>query len=473
MNKKINNKTHTFNKSKLTLAVFFATSCSLISSQSFAADLVASSTSPQVTFIDTTLGNADPTMRIENEGGISFGSMLFQDLVGANNHNVITYSGTEGITANENSLTIDSLGNVILGDGMIQLLKSNNSPNSMVVDSSGDINLADGSVFIDRSANRMGIGTIIPDDILHLETTSSSFRFLMETSATKWNFNPGSSGFWLRRDSPSAANPVKIQNDSPNDSLVANAIGIGMGTVAPETALHVKRDDAVVTVEDTASGGVKNILQLKRPGSVGFVMEDTALGQAWDFRTAGNGGFLVSNIGVPGSKIQVNLDGSVFLNGGGFSLNGNSNNVIVAGTHTAVQHIASSSREVKKDFAKVDGKAVMDKIKNLEVTEWRYKDEAAQGKHIGPMAEDFYNLFNLGADDKHVSATDMASIAIVAAKELQKKSEAIRSETQALKAENTLLKERLASLEKLVSNLASSGNTLPEKGDNIAELKKQ
>ena len=56
------------------------------------------------------------------------------------------------------------------------------------------------------------------------------------------------------------------------------------------------------------------------------------------------------------------------------------------------------------------------------------------------MTEDFYVMFNLDPDNKHVAATDMASIA---AKELQKKTEVMNTETQQLRNENTELKKNV------------------------------
>jgi len=73
------------------------------------------------------------------------------------------------------------------------------------------------------------------------------------------------------------------------------------------------------------------------------------------------------------------------------------------------------------------------------------------------MAEDFYSLFKLGPDNKHINPNDLASVAIIAAKELQ--------------AENEKLKSRLESLEKLVTNLAAGDTLLPKNGNKIV-LKK-
>jgi hypothetical protein len=61
-------------------------------------------------------------------------------------------------------------------------------------------------------------------------------------------------------------------------------------------------------------------------------------------------------------------------------------------------------------------------------------------KHIGPMAQDFYNLFSLGNNDKSISTIDPAGIALAAIKEQQK-------QIEDLKQQNADLKKRLETLE--------------------------
>lgn len=372
-------------------------------------------------------------------------------------------------------------------------------------DSVGTTASADGAIVIGSDATNSGLNAIgIGQDSKNTGDFSSNVGAFSEAHSEfsiSMGFGAGSNDVPVTDSASSIAigNFAKIGVASPgaiaiggdlNSSLkgaeasAPGAIALGANVVNDvadsmliNVPFRIETDAApgispVFIVESTKdSVGVRNVIQLKNNGGVGFELRDTNLDNAWDFRTAGNGGFLVSNIGVPGSKLQINQNGTVFLNGGGFFLNGDTNNVTVGGTHTAIQHIASSSRAVKKDFTKINAKDVMSKIKNLEVTEWRYKDKAAQGRHIGPMAEDFYKLFKLGADDKHVSATDMASIAIIAAKELQTENTLLKKQGQQLSAKNDELEERLASLEKLVTNLASSGNTLPENGAKVVLIK--
>jgi hypothetical protein len=63
-------------------------------------------------------------------------------------------------------------GNIILLD--IGENTAANAVDSLVVDNTGDIFLANGTVSIDKSLLRMGIGTSIPEDNLHIVDNGSS-----------------------------------------------------------------------------------------------------------------------------------------------------------------------------------------------------------------------------------------------------------------------------------------------------------
>ena len=49
-------------------------------------------------------------------------------------------------------------------------------------------------------------------------------------------------------------------------------------------------------------------------------------------------------------------------------------------------------------------------------------------EHIGPMAQDFYRLFEVGYDDKTISTIDPAGIALAAIQELYKRNQELESE---------------------------------------------
>ncbi|WP_025764095.1 tail fiber domain-containing protein [Dyadobacter tibetensis] len=101
-----------------------------------------------------------------------------------------------------------------------------------------------------------------------------------------------------------------------------------------------------------------------------------------------------------------------------------------------------SSKSLKENFLPVDGKAVLAKISDLELTTWNYKgQDKTKLRHYGPMAEDFYAAFgkddigNIGVDDS-INQADFDGINMIA--------------IQALVKENQELKARIERLEKLL-----------------------
>lgn len=75
----------------------------------------------------------------------------------------------------------------------------------------------------------------------------------------------------------------------------------------------------------------------------------------------------------------------------------------------------------KEDFSSVDKPSLLKKIEQLNIQRWRYK--GTNEYHIGPTAQQFHALFNLGADDKGISTVDPAGIALAAIQELVKQNE--------------------------------------------------
>lgn len=108
----------------------------------------------------------------------------------------------------------------------------------------------------------------------------------------------------------------------------------------------------------------------------------------------------------------------------------------------------TSDRNAKENFTALDGKTVLAKVLSIPVTEWNYKDDAADKKHIGPVAQDFHEAFDLnGSDDKHISVVDEGGVALAAIQGLNQKVEEKDSEIQNLKQENSSLEKRLSELE--------------------------
>lgn len=127
----------------------------------------------------------------------------------------------------------------------------------------------------------------------------------------------------------------------------------------------------------------------------------------------------------------------------------------------------SSDRAIKTGFGAVDGQQVLARLADMPIETWTYTADAASGRHLGPVAQDFYAAFGLGADDRHISTVDADGVSLAVAKALNETSQkqaaqiaALQSQlgdqTRALKA----LEQRLATLEGGRGGDPTGGGTL-------------
>jgi hypothetical protein len=82
--------------------------------------------------------------------------------------------------------------------------------------------------------------------------------------------------------------------------------------------------------------------------------------------------------------------------------------------------VNASSKELKENFASVTPDTILEKLLNLPILAWNYKVQSAEHTHLGPMAEDFKEIFNLG-DGKSISTVDSAGIALASIQALAQK----------------------------------------------------
>jgi hypothetical protein len=117
-------------------------------------------------------------------------------------------------------------------------------------------------------------------------------------------------------------------------------------------------------------------------------------------------------------------------------------NLYVTGTITP-----PSDRNVKRDFAPIDGRVVLDKVLSLPVQGWSYTNSPSV-RHLGPVAQDFKAAFGLGADDKSIATVDADGVALAAIQGLNQKLE----ETRAAQAKE--IKERDSRIQALEEKLS-------------------
>lgn len=74
---------------------------------------------------------------------------------------------------------------------------------------------------------------------------------------------------------------------------------------------------------------------------------------------------------------------------------------------------STSSIAAKQAFEDISPLAILEKVLSLNVTEWEYK-KIPGIRHIGPMSEEFSELFKIGDDERALSPIDTVGVALAA-----------------------------------------------------------
>ena len=89
----------------------------------------------------------------------------------------------------------------------------------------------------------------------------------------------------------------------------------------------------------------------------------------------------------------------------------------------------ASDRNLKANFTPVNNEDILNKISQLPLTQWNYKSEATSTLHIGPMAQDFFAVFNLGGSDTSISTIDPAGVALAGIQALNEQINGVAAST--------------------------------------------
>lgn len=222
---------------------------------------------------------------------------------------------------------------------------------------------------------------------------------------------------------------------SAQDAMFVDSSGnVGVGTNSPANRLHVfgtspGGNDRIRVTNASGTATTRTMLVLENNGIPSFLYRNTNTGDSWAQNPA-FGDFKISQQGSAGAE---------------FNLEGGTGNLTIMGTLSE-----GSSRDIKESIAVVNGSAILEKLSRLSISEWSYEGDE-NGRHMGPMAEDWYQIFGLGPDNRHIAPKDMAGVALVGVKELQQK-------TNRLEMENKKLRRRLAEMEEKISRLSDSND---------------
>lgn len=295
------------------------------------------------------------------------------------------------------------------------------------------------SLYVD-STGRVGFGTGSPVLEMHArDGDTPGLRLDQDTSngfaSQVWDIAGNETSFFVRDATNGSTLPFRIRPGAASNSLVIDSDNdVGIGVLSPDSALHVQRPTgAQILVENTSATAAERVLMnLRNNGKTRFAMVNSEAGATWTFDNAGSS-FQVSRVGTGIAEFVV------FDNG----------NATHTGEVTATNFNTSSSVSVKDQISPVDEVTILDKLEMLPIREWSYKEQPGK-RHVGPMAEEFYSMFGLGPDNKHITATDLAGVALAASKALQAENEKLRDDARKKDSRIESLEARINRLEALV-----------------------
>jgi hypothetical protein len=105
-----------------------------------------------------------------------------------------------------------------------------------------------------------------------------------------------------------------------------------------------------------------------------------------------------------------------------------------------------SDANLKTDFQPVDAQQVLAKVAAMPIGSWRYREDPAQQRHLGPTAQDFRAAFGLGGGDRTIATVDADGVALAAIQGLNAKLEARDAEVERLREEVHALRRAIEAL---------------------------
>ena len=118
-----------------------------------------------------------------------------------------------------------------------------------------------------------------------------------------------------------------------------------------------------------------------------------------------------------------------------------------------------SDAQLKENFEAVDRQLILSQVAELPITTWNYRDPEKPGRHIGPMAQDFYRLFEVGQSQEFISAIDSYGVSLAAIQALNEVNNEQASEIETLRLQNETLTQQTAQLAARIEALEAHRNT--------------
>lgn len=264
--------------------------------------------------------------------------------------------------------------------------------------------------------------------------TNSSFATIPggdSNTATNYAFAAGrraqavNQGAFVWADSQNA----NFASTAANQFLIRAAGGVGIGTASPTRELEVQHAaDVEIGVKSTDTGG--HLWTLQSSAVTGSANLDAS--------------FQIVDRTLNSSRLFIGTNGNI-----GIGTGNPTNKLHVIGGITCTALVQTSDRNAKENFSSISPDEILAKVAALPISSWTYK-EMRDGRHLGPMAQDFYAAFQLGGSDTTITAIDTEGVALAAIQGLNQK---LQQELKTKDGEIADLKTRLEKLESLMANV--------------------
>jgi hypothetical protein len=196
--------------------------------------------------------------------------------------------------------------------------------------------------------------------------------------------------------------------DASNSTITSGGDNVAVGVRAGQAITTGTKNIAIGNLANLSSGSLTNTI------TIGHNITNTQSNSV----VLGN-----SNITKWGFGTNTTADNIIEFN----------NAITTARLTTGGVWVNASSEDIKENFSALDKKDILNKIMQLHIKRWNYKKEDRKITHIGPTAQNFYNLFQTGSDDKTISTIDPAGVALVGVQALQNEVESLKNEIEELK----------------------------------------
>lgn len=92
---------------------------------------------------------------------------------------------------------------------------------------------------------------------------------------------------------------------------------------------------------------------------------------------------------------------------------------------------------MKTNITSIEPQEILEKVLLLDIFTWNYKTDDASVRHIGPMAQDFYQSFEVGDDDTHIFAIDADGVALASIQALHEQLQILESRLDEISQESS------------------------------------